>query len=58
VGESPLFLLLSNSRSTRRDPGSDIASAVEKQLGLKLTPTKAKLDVIVVDRAEKVPTGK
>jgi uncharacterized protein (TIGR03435 family) len=29
---------------------------VEKQLGLKLTSTKGKLDVIVVDRAEKIPT--
>jgi uncharacterized protein (TIGR03435 family) len=38
------------------DPGSDIVSAVEKQLGLKLTPAKGKLDVIVVDRAEKTPT--
>ena len=38
------------------DPGTNIASAVEKQLGLKLTSTKGKLDVIVVDRAEKVPT--
>lgn len=38
------------------DPGSDIASAVEKQLGLKLASTKAKLDVIVVDHAEKTPT--
>jgi len=38
------------------DPGSDVASAVEKQLGLKLTSTKGKLDVIVVDHAEKIPT--
>ena len=38
------------------DPGSDIVSAVEKQLGLKLTSTKGNLDVIVVDRAEKIPT--
>lgn len=38
------------------DPGSDITSAVEKQLGLKLTPAKGMLDVIVVDRAEKTPT--
>lgn len=38
------------------DPGTNIASAVEKQLGLKLTSTKGKLDVIVVDHAEKVPT--
>jgi uncharacterized protein (TIGR03435 family) len=38
------------------DPGSTLASAVEKQLGLKLTSGKAKLDVIVVDRANKIPT--
>jgi len=38
------------------DPPASIPSAVEKQLGLKLTSTKGKLDVIVVDRAEKVPT--
>lgn len=38
------------------DPGSDAAYALEKQLGLKLTQSKATLDVIVVDRAEKTPT--
>jgi uncharacterized protein (TIGR03435 family) len=38
------------------DPGSDAAWTVEKQLGLKLKEAKAMLDVIVVDRAEKVPT--
>ena len=38
------------------DPGSDVQTAVEKQLGLKLTPRKANLDVIVIDHAEKVPT--
>jgi uncharacterized protein (TIGR03435 family) len=38
------------------DPGSDFPSAVEKQLGLKLTSGKANLDVIVVDRAQKTPT--
>lgn len=37
------------------EPGSDAASAVEKQLGLKLTEAKAMLDVIVVDHAEKTP---
>jgi uncharacterized protein (TIGR03435 family) len=41
---------------TASDPGTNIASAVEKQLGLKLTSTKAKLDVLVVDHAEKIPT--
>ena len=38
------------------DPGSNLVSAVEKQLGLKLTSGKAMLDVIVVDHAEKIPT--
>ena len=38
------------------DPGSSVAAAVEKQLGLKLTRAKAQLDVIVVDHAEKTPT--
>jgi uncharacterized protein (TIGR03435 family) len=45
-----------NDGNNATDPGTNIASAVEKQLGLKLTSTKGKLDVIVVDRAEKVPT--
>jgi len=39
------------------DPAPGIESAVEKQLGLKLTPGKEILDVIVVDHAEKVPTA-
>ncbi len=38
-------------------PGSTIESAVEKQLGLKLTKSKAPLDVIVVDHAERTPTA-
>jgi uncharacterized protein (TIGR03435 family) len=38
------------------DAGSDITSAVEQQLGLRLVAAKALLDVLVIDRAEKVPT--
>jgi uncharacterized protein (TIGR03435 family) len=37
-------------------PGSNLASAVEEQLGLKLTSGKEKLDVIVLDHIEKLPT--
>jgi uncharacterized protein (TIGR03435 family) len=37
-------------------PGSNLASAIEQQLGLRLVPSKAKLDVVVVDKAEKTPT--
>ncbi len=39
------------------DPGPDLAAAVEQQLGLRLVPGKAKLDVLVIDKAEKVPTS-
>jgi uncharacterized protein (TIGR03435 family) len=34
----------------------DISAALEKQLGLKLNAVKTKLDFIVVDHANKVPT--
>jgi len=36
-------------------PGEDLRSAVESQLGLNLKPAKISVDLIVVDRAEKVP---
>jgi uncharacterized protein (TIGR03435 family) len=42
---------------TASEPGSSLPSAVEKQLGLKLSRAKAQLDVIVVDHAEKTPTA-
>jgi uncharacterized protein (TIGR03435 family) len=37
-------------------PGSSLVGAIQQQLGLRLVPGKAKLDVIVVDKADKVPT--
>jgi uncharacterized protein (TIGR03435 family) len=39
-----------------RDPLPDLAAAVQKQLGLALVAGKAMLDVVVVDRINKVPT--
>jgi uncharacterized protein (TIGR03435 family) len=38
------------------DPGPDLVAAVQQQLGLRLVPGKAMLDVLVIDKAEKVPT--
>ncbi len=38
------------------EPAPDIFSAFEKQLGLKFQKAKAPLDVIVIDRIDKVPT--
>ncbi len=39
------------------DPGPDLAAAVQQQLGLRLVAAKANLDVLVIDKAEKVPTA-
>jgi uncharacterized protein (TIGR03435 family) len=38
------------------EPGSNLVAAMQQQLGLRLASGKAKLDVVVVDKAEKVPT--
>lgn len=46
-----------NPADAATEPGSSVVSAVEKQLGLKLTRGKAMLDVIVVDHVEKIPTA-
>jgi uncharacterized protein (TIGR03435 family) len=40
-----------------REPGPDIAAAVQQQLGLRLVSSKAMIDVLIVDKAEKVPTA-
>jgi len=41
---------------TASDPGPDLAAAVQQQLGLGLVAGKAKLDVVVIDHMEKIPT--
>jgi uncharacterized protein (TIGR03435 family) len=48
------------SRGAPADSASDspdIAGALQQQLGLRLTASKAKLDVLVIDKVEKVPTA-
>jgi len=39
------------------DPGLDLVAAVRQQLGLILVRSRAKLDVIAIDRLEKVPVA-
>jgi uncharacterized protein (TIGR03435 family) len=39
------------------DPGPDLVTAVQQQLGLRLVAGKATIDVLVIDKAEKTPTG-
>lgn len=41
---------------TASEPGVDIATAVQQQLGLRLVKGKAMLDVVVVDKIERTPT--
>jgi uncharacterized protein (TIGR03435 family) len=39
------------------DPGPDLIAAVQQQLGLRLVRSRAKVDVLVIDKAEKVPVA-
>src|SRR5258706_1946994 len=39
------------------DPGPDVGAALQQQLGLRLVAGKAKLDVVVLDKAERLPTA-
>ena len=39
------------------DPGPDLIAALQQQLGLSLVRSRAKLDVLVIDKADKVPVA-
>lgn len=41
---------------TTGEGGPNLLSAVQQQLGLKLNPSKIPLSVLIIDRAEKIPT--
>ena len=38
------------------EPGPDLAAAVQQQLGLRLVAGKAKIDMVIVEKVNKVPT--
>jgi uncharacterized protein (TIGR03435 family) len=53
----PVVLLSANPNNRPSDPASDVFSAVQQDLGLKLEEKKDPLDTVVIDEAEKVPTA-
>jgi uncharacterized protein (TIGR03435 family) len=42
--------------NTEADGAPDIFGAVQQQLGLKLEPAKAQIEMLVVDHLERTPT--
>jgi uncharacterized protein (TIGR03435 family) len=58
TGISGLFdiTLKSAAKAMLETDGPSIFTLVQEQLGLKLEPIKAPIEILIVDRAEKVPT--
>lgn len=42
---------------TAEESGPNLISAVQLQLGLKLNPNKVAFDVLIIERADPIPTG-
>jgi uncharacterized protein (TIGR03435 family) len=57
TGKYDLELKWSTRPPNSVDDGPDFITAVQEQLGLKLEKKKAPVDMVVVDHAEKTPTG-
>ena len=56
VGPPPSDLAGASPIDTMGEPIADIGAALQAQLGLRLVSAKTKLNVIVVEKAEKIPT--
>jgi len=50
------FAPLSAQSETASDPAPDFFAAIQQQLGLKLEPKKAPVDILVIDHADRVPS--
>jgi hypothetical protein len=58
-GRSRMMTIISGAGGTRAAadaPGPTIFQALQEQLGLKLEPAKATVDILVIDHMEKTPT--